>query len=66
MSDEQDAQRRTGVIGKGMTSVGVIMLAASFILGFASVGGAGLHNFLQFGGIVLLLLGYVVWKVLKL
>ena len=62
---DQRAPRGEPRIGKALASLGVVALATSIILGFTNIGGTGFHDVLQFGGIGLLLGGYVVWKVIK-
>lgn len=51
--------------GKRIATVGATMLAASVALAFTGVAGAMLHNTLQLGGIGLLVIGLVIWKLLK-
>lgn len=52
-------------VGKTIATIGVGMIALSIILVFAGVSGAVFHNVLQVGGLVLAIVGVVVWRVLK-
>ena len=52
--------------GEKIATVGACMFAGSIILGmFLGIGGAAFHNFMQFGGVILGVVGVVMWKVLK-
>lgn len=55
----------TRSVGKTITTIGVGMFALSIVLVFVGVSGAVLHNVLQGGGILLAIVGLVIWKVLK-
>jgi hypothetical protein len=52
-------------IGKTVTTIGVAMFAISIALAFAGVSGALFHNVMQIGGLVIAVIGVVLWKVMK-
>ena len=53
-------------LGKTITTIGVGMFALSMVLIYVlGVSGAMLHNVLQLGGLLLAVIGLVMWKVLK-
>jgi hypothetical protein len=52
-------------IGKMVTTIGVAMFAISIVLAFAGVSGALFHNVMQIGGLVIAVIGVVLWKVMK-
>ena len=49
-------------LGKWGATIGGIMLVLSLILMLAGVSGRILHNILQFGGVGLLIVGFLFWK----
>lgn len=51
--------------GEKIATLGAAMFAISIILAFAGVSGATFHNIMQLGGIVLAIVGVIMWKVLK-
>ncbi len=52
--------------GEKICTIGACMFGGSIILGmFLGIGGAAFHNFMQFGGVILGVVGLVMWKVLK-
>ncbi|MDX2219890.1 MAG: hypothetical protein SF172_12780 [Burkholderiales bacterium] len=51
--------------GEKIATLGAAMFAISIILAFAGVSGAMFHNIMQLGGIVLGIVGVIMWKVLK-
>ena len=54
-----------GGMGKKVATVGAVMFAASVVLGLLGVGGATLNNFLGLGGIVVGVVGIVLWRIVK-
>lgn len=51
--------------GEKIATLGAAMFAISILLAFAGVSGAMFHNIMQMGGIVLGIVGVIMWKVLK-
>lgn len=51
--------------GEKIATLGATMFALSIVLAFVGVSGAMFHNIMQLGGIVLAIVGLVMWKVLK-
>ncbi len=51
--------------GKIVLTIGLGMIAVSIVLIFLGISGAVLHNILQLGGIVVAVVGFILWKVVK-
>ncbi|MBD1942345.1 hypothetical protein H6F50_08245 [Coleofasciculus sp. FACHB-712] len=51
--------------GKIVLSIGLGMIAVSIVLVFLGISGAVLHNVLQLGGIAVAVVGFILWKVVK-
>ena len=65
MSTPEGNAARPKSVGKIITTLGVAMFTLSIILTFAGVPGALFHNVMQLGGIVIAVIGLVVWKIIK-
>ncbi|MEW5858847.1 MAG: hypothetical protein AB1861_15900 [Cyanobacteriota bacterium] len=51
--------------GKIILTIGLGMIAVSIVLIFLGISGAMLHNILQLGGIAVAVVGFILWKVVK-
>ncbi len=51
--------------GKIVLTIGLGMIAVSIVLSFLGISGATLHNILQLGGIAVAVVGFILWKVVK-
>lgn len=63
--DTGTGKRAPGKLGKTITTVGVAMLAISILLAIGGVEGATMHNILQIGGIGIAVIGWILWRVVK-
>ena len=52
--------------GKIVLTIGLGMIAVSMVLVFLGISGAVLHNVLQLGGIAVAVVGFILWKVVKI
>ena len=52
-------------LGKTIAIIGVGMVALSIILIFIGVSGAVFHNVLQIGGVVIAVVGVIMWRFMK-
>lgn len=64
-ASHQPATKPPKTWGEKIATLGVAMVAISIVLAFAGVSGATFHNIMQLGGIVIAIVGVILWKVAK-